>query len=480
MRGKDSGNDERTAGEEPVQQAVEPRDTSVENLLLHMRQVRAAIPVNQNFREELRQRLLQMAIHNQGLAGSTKDQPEPMVETGLGSGSGGGGKSSRPADGCSQKKRVWQWGIAALVVLVVFTGLWYSVWAPKALEAGPTREVARLWTEGSFLDLAVNSAPPSLLVAGEKGLSILTAEGQQVGFIRPPLDQVYLAAAWSETGDRLTLIKRGLHQEDQIIQVVLGAKSGPAGIDLPQLEVDLTVPEILYTAEKGQRLHDLIWSPDGKTLAVTFEDASGLATVGLLTPGKELIPIGSGQNPAWAPDNSRLVVERPGTASDSAELWLLNRDGSNPVRLLEGEKPVWGNRGYLVYIQVIDTERVLTYDLEGAPLFKVQQRLGEIRSIRLGSNGEAVNQSLAKGHPLNSDFLVLAPDTRPGIYELNWLRQLELEGVREPRTLLLDQVNQFYKIEFGQADQTLLIARQEGGTVVLEQIGLREKLLRAR
>ena len=476
MRGKDGGNNDHNQGEEELQL----KDNSLENLLVHMRQVRATIPVNQKLREELRQRLVQMQIDSQGLAGTDGDRKVQSVGMGSVSGSVGGRKSIWPVEWCSKKNRGWQWGISALLVLVVFSWIWWSLWAPKSLEAGHAREVARLWTEGSFLDLVVGSEQQGLVAVGERGLSILDEYGNQIGLIRPPMDQAYIGAAWSESRDRLALVSRAKNREDQIIQVDMLAKSGQERIDQKQLEAALTAPEVIYTAEKGQRLNDLIWSPDGRTLALIIEDAQGAAVVGLVTPGKEPVQVGSGRNPAWSPDGTRLVVERPRNAPGPSELWLINRDGSGPVRLLEGEKPVWGSRGYLVYIQVTDTERVLTYDLEGAPLFKVQQRIGEIRSISLGSNGEPVSRSLANDDPLDSDHLLLAPDSRPGIYELNWLRQLELEGVQEPRTLLLDQVNRFHKIEFGNNGRTLLIARQEGGAVVLEQIGLREKLMRAR
>lgn len=60
--------------------------------------------------------------------------------------------------------------------------------------------------------------------------------------------------------------------------------------------------------------------------------------------------------------------------------------------------------------------------------------------------------------------------------ELNWLRKLELEGVREPRMLLMDPLNYFQNIRFSPDGKALLAARRDGGTVALVQVSLYERL----
>ncbi|MGQ9824450.1 MAG: TolB family protein, partial [Desulfotomaculales bacterium] len=181
----------------------------------------------------------------------------------------------------------------------------------------------------------------------------------------------------------------------------------------------------------------------------------------------------TGRNPAWSPDGSRLAVERAGPAGEP-ELWLVTPGGGDARRLTRGRQPAWSPRGYLAFIRAKTTERVLTYSRDGSPLFTVRQRQEEIRTI----NPELLGKRPPKqkeNQTLSTDRLLLAPDTTPGGTELNWLRQLEMEGVREPRTLLLDQLSNYQSMHFSPDGKTLLVARRDGGTVALVQVELREK-----
>jgi len=119
---------------------------------------------------------------------------------------------------------------------------------------------------------------------------------------------------------------------------------------------------------------------------------------------------------------------------------------------------------------------VLTYGPDGSPLFTVRQHQEEIRTVFLGRKGSVPN--ILPSNSLPGDRLLLAPESMPGAEELNWLRKLELDGIREPRTLLLDQLSSFENISFSPEGKTLLAARQDDGTVALVQVSLREKLTR--
>lgn len=454
-------------------------ENSLENLLVHMRRVRAAIPVNQRLREELRQHLLQQQSTEAGGEAATGQAPHKPEAASLPDVVWNKAVPDVPYSKRLSRRKRWWWGVAAVLLLMVGGWVWWSFVAPLTLEAGHSRELTRYLADGSPVDLAVGAKGQGMLVVKSGVIELLDNQGHQFGQLKPPTNQSYISAAWSHQTNQLALVQRSDGGIDEIIKVPISINREQQRVDLAKLQADLGEAQLIFKAQAGQQLNDLNWSPDGRELVFTLKQNQGTSEVYILNDKNEAVSLGPGKNPTWSPDGTRLVVERPGEKAETTDLWLVQREGSNPVRLTTGQKPVWGRNGYLAYIEVKDTERVLTYNLDGSPLFSVQQRLGEIRVLYLGKAGTAA----AKASPediLESSQLLIASDNRPGPSELNWLRYLELTGVQEPRTLRLDQVNRFQHIEFGPEGKTLLIARQDGGMLVLEQIGLRQKLIKAR
>jgi TolB protein len=281
--------------------------------------------------------------------------------------------------------------------------------------------------------------------------------------------------ALSRSGDKLALVRRNGAGGGEIVAAAMPAVPLEPGA-AQQMETALAGAETLLSVDEGKNLSGLTWSPGGQTLAYSLGEPDGREEIYLLAKGKEPVSLGAGRHPAWSPDGSRLVVERTGD-SGRPELWLIDPGGGAAALLTEGQRPAWGQRGYLTFIRVKTTERVLTYSPDGSPLFTARQRQGEIRTIDLGRKGD-LPPGQAEGKPLSADRLLLAPDTRPGGEELNWLRRLELEGVREPRTLLLEPLSDFQNVNFSPDGKTLLVARRDGGTLALVQVRLQEKTTR--
>ena len=69
----------------------------------------------------------------------------------------------------------------------------------------------------------------------------------------------------------------------------------------------------------------------------------------------------------------------------------------------------------------------------------------------------------------------MAPESPAGPEELQWLRNLELSGVREPRTLIQDRANEYEGMAPGDG-MSLYLSRRDGGTgtVFFTRIGLVE------
>lgn len=450
-----------------------PDESSLGELLIHMRRVRQTVPVNTRLREELRTRLLQMQEGKkigpapQPAATSPGDEAQQPAAT-----SPGEGVPPPPARPPGRDRRPkYFWLFPAVLLLAAGYWLWWSALAPKTLEAGTTSEISRFWLEDSPLEFACAPRGRGFLAVRGGALLLLDQYGNQTGIVKPPGGQSYAWPALTPSGDQLALVRRYETGEAEIIRAAMPAVP-LAPEAAPQVERALASAAVLLKVDKGKNPAGLAWSPDGKTLALSLGGPGG-EEIYLLTGDKDPVSLGAGRNPAWSPDGSRLAVERAGPAGEP-ELWLVTPGGGDARRLTGGRQPAWSPRGYLAFIRVKTTERVLTYSRDGSPLFTVRQRQGEIRTINPGRRGNPPPKQ-EEGQTLSTDRLLLAPDTTPGGTELNWLRQLEMEGVREPRTLLLDQLSNYQSMHFSPDGKTLLVARRDGGTVALVQVELREK-----
>lgn len=448
-------------------------ESSLGELLIHMRKVRQTVPVNTRLREELRARLLQMqaaervgGIRQPAATSTVEGAPQPASTS---AGEGAPPLQARPAGRDRWPKYFWL--IPAVLLLAAGYWLWWSTGAPKSLEAGPARDISRLWLEDSPLEFACAPGGRGFLAIRGGALLLLDRYGNQTGTVKPPGGQSYAWPALTRTGDQLALVRRLQNGDAEIITAAMPAV--PLAPEAARgVERALAGAAVLLRVDKGKNPAGLAWSPDGKTLALSLGGPGGEESY-LLTGGKEPVALGAGKNPAWSPDGSRLVVERTGPSGEP-ELWLIAPGGGDARRLTGGQQPAWSPRGYLAFIREKTTERVLAYSPDGSPLFTVRQRQGEIRTI----NPELLGETLPKqeeNQTLSTDRLLLAPDTAPGWTELNWLRQLEMAGVREPRTLLLEQMNNYQSMRFSPDGKTLLVARRDGGTLVLVQVELREK-----
>lgn len=436
---------------------------SLRELLSHMRRVREAVPVNERLREDLRERLSRARS-----AGADRREPAaaeigtvvpPLLPS----------AGARPG-----WQRFW-WLLPAALLLAAAFWSWWPGTALRSLEAGSTRDITRFRPEGRPLEFACAPENRGFIAVSEGALQLLDSQGSHTGMVKPPEGSSYASPALTPDGSELALVRRSGAGEEI---ATAPAPPGPlrAGA-AEQLEAALAEAGAVLKVEPGKSLSGLAWSPDGRTLAYALgETGVQNEEIYLLEKGKEPAHLGAGRNPTWSPDGTMLVVERAG---DSArpELWLTDAGGKRAVRLAEGEKPAWGRRGFLAFTRVKTTERVLAYGPDGAPLFTVRQSQDEVRTLYLGRSGDNA-PTQPDGLPPQEGRLLLAPAAGPGADELNWLKRLELEGVREPRTLLLEQAGYLQDLDFSPDGRTLLAARRDPGGVSLVQVSLHEKYSR--
>jgi hypothetical protein len=86
---------------------------------------------------------------------------------------------------------------------------------------------------------------------------------------------------------------------------------------------------------------DPSWSPDGSELVFSGPRFGGINIVRMKADGTGQVPLTDTLDPVlniqpvWSPDATRIAFVSNRTGSRRAEIWLMNADGTNPVRLTE-------------------------------------------------------------------------------------------------------------------------------------------------
>lgn len=424
--------------------------SSLEDLVRHMRLIRDSIPVNDRLRRELRARLT-------GSPGAIPGCDPPARKEGK--------------EGTEAWRKPWVLALASGVLAVFLLALAFVLAGSresgqKVLEAGPVSEMARFWAEDRPLAPAVSPSGEVIVVERGGALLLLNRSGSRFATVRPPAGRRYTSPAWSPDGGKLALVREGQGQSE-IIQINVPAETGPGDME-GAIGKGLDQPGVLVSLAEGT-VSDLSWSPDGAGIAYTAGEV-GRGRVFLAREGRDPVSLGSGARPAWSPDGKWLVVEKGGP--EDKTLWLVALDGGQSFPLGSGRLPVWNKDGYLIFVKTGIREKILSYLPDGTPQFTVERKVGEIRWLHPG-RGEGAERLLPlEGQP-SEDRPIMAPDNTAGSEELQWLRGLELGGVRDPRTLYLNRAGDYEGLVPGDG-RSLLLSRRDGGTVVLTRIGLVE------
>ncbi len=424
--------------------------TSLDDLVRHMRQVRDSVPVNRRLRRELRAKLIEGRQDN---AERPADHTPERAPAGVGRG------VWRPASGL----------ILAFSLLAALVMLMAGEPGEKVLEAGLVSEMARFWAQDDPLTPAVS--PPAGLITVERGgaLLLLNREGSRFAAVRPAAGLKYSSPAWSPDGRKLALVRHTGNGSDLIVlEIPPETWSGDAQ---RVIEEGIEGAAVLARQPAGISVAGLAWSPDGGTVAYSLRE-KGQARLFLAGAGRDPVSLGPGANPAWSPDGKWLVVEREGR--DDKTLWLVDKEGKRSHLLGSGRFPVWSKDGYLFFVKTVIKEKILSFFPDGSPQFTVQRKTGEIRWIKTGKGEEAVKTLSSPAGRLAGARLLLAPDSPSGPEEMQWLKSLELAGVRGPRTLFLDRIGEVEGLAAGDL-RSLLLVRRDGGTVVLIRVALMEK-----
>ncbi|MFZ5648506.1 MAG: TolB family protein [Bacillota bacterium] len=450
MSGKNGhGNFEKKDNVFPIDDSGSRRaENSLEDLVRHMRSIRDSIPVNRDLHRELRAKLID----------GTRNQAFEII-------------NPLPA----QRRKGWKYWSAAgsifafILIAVVF--LVFRASGVKNLETGQVMELGRFWNEESPLVPAISPSKGFIVVERGGALLLLDRGGSQFAVVSPPPGTRYSSPSWSRDGRKLALVRdKGTAAE--IIALDVSTAGKPADL-VRSIEGGMQGASVLAFIQAELPVSGLAWSPDGETLAYSVQE-DGQSRLYLTNRSGSNVLLCPGRNPAWSPDGNWIVVE--GDGPDNALRLVDSKKGSS-YSLGPGKSPMWNSDGYLMFVRTNIREKVLSYLPDGSPQFTVQRKTGEIRWIYLGRGPEAENILLSKEGGLSGANLLMAQDTPTGVEELQWLKSLELSGVRSPRTLFLDKSAEYEGLVEGD-EGSLIISRNDGGTVSLVRVGLRKNTLK--
>ncbi|MHB8156669.1 MAG: TolB family protein [Desulfocucumaceae bacterium] len=415
-------------------------ENSLEDLVSHMRLLRDSIPVNQRLRRELKAKLLE---------GERVSPPEKNIAWSL-------------------RGMGLALGALALVSLCIVFLFVFEASGPRTLESGQVTESGRFWAGDSPLLPTVSSLDGLTIVERGGALLLLGRQGSRFAVVSPPRGIKYSVPCWSPDGSKLALAR---YKETGAEIVTLDIPGGGSPQEIQwALEQGAEKAVVLVSRPAEDSFIGLSWSPDGAKLAYTLSSGARKELY-IAAPGGDSVYVGPGVRAAWSPNCNWLVVERE--ESGESLLRVVNLQSRVEYSLGQGKFPVWNKDGYMFFVQTAVKEKILSYLPDGSPQFKVQRKTGEIRWLYLsaGKGVEKILSSPKDGVVITK--LLMAPDSPAGQEELQWLKGLELSGVRTPTTLYLDRAGELQGLAAGDGN-SLLLSRRDGEIVILTSIGYLE------
>jgi formylglycine-generating enzyme required for sulfatase activity len=204
------------------------------------------------------------------------------------------------------------------------------------------------------------------IVQGSQGWSLyildLTQENEPLLIASPPSNQRFMGPVWSPAGDRIAIYNQ-TSKDVLIVDAVAGSTPQnlangsqpawspdgnrilyrPGGGEFTIVDASSGVQTGHLSVPEGANLPD--WSPldDAVTYSViSSENATSIWTQPFSGGGPQMIAGNSYQNyaPSWSHDG-RWIAFQSDQGSNNSEIWVMERDGSNPRRLTFSPGESW-------------------------------------------------------------------------------------------------------------------------------------------
>lgn len=185
---------------------------------------------------------------------------------------------------------------------------------------------------------------------------------------------INIGGRWSPNGRQIALTKSGKSSPELFVKGAYSKGSGkqltsnhaidvspawsPDGKQIYYISDIAGNPHIYVINSKGGNTKRVTFegkylatpsiSPDGETIAFSSLDKTGFNIWTIRTDGSGLTQLtydGDNQTPSWSPDGRFIVYERQTKPDAKSSIFIIRRDGSNPVRIVEGRanytSPAW-------------------------------------------------------------------------------------------------------------------------------------------
>ncbi len=293
----------------------EMQDTTIAQLLSHLKQLRQAVPVNYQLKAELKQRLLEQMEQMEQANRSKQDSPE------------------------TQRSSLWKrWVPIGLAVLAVAG---FSLFRQDSLGLRKPEPLSITLT-GSIEQAAISPRGDQIgVVTKEEKLLIYQMENTKSDRIvsLPQTKGKYDSLAWSADGGQLAVIE----QSDEAARIWV--------VDFDHAR---QYGSRLIWEEKGGHFANLSWRPQGEQIAFTRvkdgREEIWLANTSSYVAEKMM----DGSQPDWSPDGKFIAFVTEG------QIKVMNLDTKKRITVEKGTCPSWV------------TERQFTYISEKQQLIQVE------------------------------------------------------------------------------------------------------------
>jgi|GEM_PF-2575870 len=312
----------------------EERDPTIAKLLVHLKTMREAVPVNYQLKKDLKQKLLAQMQQ----MGEVKKAEEPAFQN------------------KSKRTRRWVTSLAILIAVIMISVIWGTRQGPAIENLNPFP------IQNDIVDADLSPDGKQVIFLTRDHLLLYDTKGQKINSIPLPEQSEVNAVAYSPLGHEAAFVS----QDQQSSKIWAANLYGGA-------------KRLIYDAGDVP-IQSLNWSSDGKWLYV--QKAGEIWK--LSTNSTQAVKIAQGLQPSVSPSGNHIAAEQNG------EIILISEKEDQVKKIGNGEKPQWMNEKWLVFFDSAKQDFIavnpLEESIEQVPL-GLSDQLSLPRELHSSTNG---------------------------------------------------------------------------------------------